>query len=112
VLSSICSAYLPAVEGKTHLRIHALSPDLAQDTEPVASWQHDVEHDRVVCLSENLSERRATVMHEINHKILLCETIAEKASKFFFVFDDQHLHPQSLGESVTRREAGHDYNKT
>src|SRR5947208_2285911 len=60
--------YIPARGEKEHWRIHALSPHLAQDTEPVASWQHDVEHDRVVCLSENLSERRAAVMHEINDK--------------------------------------------
>ena len=50
-------------------------------------------------------------MHEVNHKILLCETVAQKASKFFFVFDDQHSHPQNLGESVTRREDGNEDNK-
>src|SRR5207249_10263527 len=79
--------------------IHALSPHLTQDTEPVASWQHNVEHDRVVCLSENLSECRTAVMHKINHKILLCETIAQKASKFFFVFDDQDRKSTRLNSS-------------
>src|SRR5437763_15146395 len=63
-------AYIPARGEKEHWRIHALSPHLTQDTEPFASWQHNVEHDRVVCLSENLSERRTAFMHKINHKIL------------------------------------------
>src|SRR6266516_5687249 len=75
--------YIPTRGEKEHWRIHALSPHLAQDTEPVASWQHDVEHDRVVCLSENLSERRATVMHKINDKILLRDHCAESFQVFF-----------------------------
>src|SRR5439155_12221954 len=103
--------YIPVRGEKEHRRIHALSAHLAQDTEPVASWQHDVEYDRIVCLSENLSERRATVVHEVNHQILLREAVAQKASEFLFVFDDQHSHPQNLGESATRREAGNEDNK-
>src|SRR5438067_6546084 len=103
--------YVPARGEKQHWRVHALTAHLAQDTEPVASWQHDVEYDRIVCLSANLSERRATVMHEVNHQILLREAVAQKASEFFFVFDDQYSHPQNLGESAKRREAGDEDNK-
>src|SRR5438128_10371491 len=88
--------YIPARGEKEHRRIHALSAHLAQDTEPVASWQHDVEYDRIVCLSENLSERRTTVVHEVNPQILLRDAFAPKASELLFVFEEQHSHPQEF----------------
>ena len=88
--------YIPARGEKEHWRIHTLSAHLAQDAEPVASWQHDVEDNCVVCLSENSSECRASIVDEVNDQILLREAVAQKASEFLLVFHHQHSHAEKF----------------
>ena len=70
----------------------AARAQLAQDGEPVAPRQHDVEDEQVVLALERAGESRLAVVRDVDLVVLGLQPALDEARHLLLVLDDQDAH--------------------